>query len=89
MAKYISFNQPLNDVMVYSDHPLRDGQLFQVKWERTSAGLIPFVSLIFAQYHCICTLVLVRGNRNLVDLSLILIRDRCHIYVAVVTIVIL
>ena len=36
LAKNISRNQPLNYVMVYSDRPLRDGQLFQVKFEQTS-----------------------------------------------------
>ena len=37
-----------NDAMVYSDHPLRDGQLFQVKLELTSVGLlVRGLSLIF------------------------------------------
>ena len=70
LAKNISRNQPLNYVMVYSDRPLRDGQLFQVKFEQTS--LIVRGLVIFAQYHCIYTLIMVRGNRNLVDLNLIM-----------------
>ena len=42
LTKYDAKND-LNDDMVYSDRPLRDGQLFQVKLEQTSVGLILLV----------------------------------------------